>query len=98
MMDIAATFGNDQTRLSTLERDVNKALDNAMKWYRIEFPNRTRAHYAMVCYFMAGFTAPMIELLTSIPKNTLYSKKSRLLDEIRESSALHKDLFLLAIK
>ena len=98
VMDIAATIGNDQTRVGVLERDVNAALDNAMKWYRVEFPNRDSVHYNMVCFFMAGFSTPMIELLTRIPKNTLYSKKSRLLYEIRESSTLHKDLFLLAIK
>jgi hypothetical protein len=97
VMDIAATIGNDQTRVGVLERDVNAALDNAMKWYRIEFPNRESAHYNMVCFFMAGFSTPMIELLTRIPKNTLYSKKSRLLDEIRRSSSNHKDLFILAI-
>jgi hypothetical protein len=97
VMDIAATIGNDQTRVGVLERDVNAALDNAMKWYRIEFPNRDSAHYNMVCFFMAGFSTPMIELLTRIPKNTLYSKKSRLLDEIRRSSSNHKDLFILAI-
>ncbi len=98
VMDIAATIGTDQTRMSALERDVNAALNNAMRWYREEFPGKGADHYRMVCLFMAGFTTPMIEILTGIPKNTLYSKKSRLLDEIRSSSAGHKDLFLMAIK
>jgi hypothetical protein len=52
----------------------------------------------MVCLFMAGFTVPMIEILTSVTKNTLYSRKSRLLEQIRNSDAEHKDLFLMAIQ
>ena len=69
-----------------------------MKWYRAEYSGNTPEHYNMVCLFMAGFSTPMVELLTRIPKNTLYSKKSRLLEEIRNGSALHKELFLLTIK
>ena len=98
VMNIAGTIGSDQTRMSALERDVNLALDNAMKWYREEFPDKGASHYHWVCLLMAGFTTPMLELLTKTPRNTLYSKKSRLLEEIRNSSAKHKDLFLMVIK
>ena len=98
VMDIAGTIGQDQTRMSVLEKDVNAALDNAMKWYRLEFPEKGSDHYRMVCLFMAGFTVPMIEILTGVTKNTLYSRKSRLLEQIRSSDAEHKDLFLMAIQ
>lgn len=98
VMDIAGTIGSDQTRMSVLERDVNSAMNNAMKWYREEFPGRSADHYKMVCLFMAGFTTPMIEILTGVSKNTLYSRKSRLLEDIRSRSVVHKDLFLMAIK
>ncbi len=98
VMNIAGTIGSDQTRMSALEREVNLALDNAMKWYREEFPDKGASHYHWVCLLMAGFTTPMLELLTKTPRNTLYSKKSRLLEEIRNSSAKHKDLFLMVIK
>lgn len=98
VMEIASTIGNDQTRMSALERDVNAALDNTMKWYREEFPGKKPADYNLICMFMAGFTTPMIELMTGIPKNTLYSKKSRILEEIRDSNVEHKELFLMAIK
>lgn len=98
VMEIAATIGNDQTRMSALEKEVNFALDNAMKWYREEFPGKNPDHYNMVCLFMAGFTTPMLEIMTGVPKNTLYSKKSRILEEIRNSDVEHKDSFLIAIK
>ena len=97
IMDIAGTIGSDQTRMSALERDVNAALDNAMKWYRLEFPDKDADYYKVVCLFMAGFTTPMIEVLTGITKNTLYSRKSRLLEEIRNSDVEHKELFLMSI-
>ena len=98
VMDIAGTIGKDQTRMSKLEKDVNLALDNAMKKYREEFPKKNTEHYKMVCLFMAGFTIPLIELLTGCPKNTLYSRKSRLLEEIKKSDVVHKDLFVMAIR
>ncbi len=98
VMEIAATIGNDQTRMSVLEREVNAALDNAMKWYREEFPGKNPTHYNMVCLFMAGFTTPMLEIMTGVPKNTLYSKKSRILEEIRNSDVEHKDSLLMAVK
>lgn len=98
VMDIAGTIGSDSTRMGVLERDVNAALDNAMKWFREEFPDKSPAYYNMVCLFMAGFTTPMIEIMTGVPRNTLYSKKRRLLEEIRGSDAVHKDLLMMMIK
>lgn len=98
VMDIAGTIGSDQTRMSILEKDVNLALDNAMKLYREEFPGKSVDHYKMVCLFMAGVTIPVMEMLTGSLKNTLYSRKSRILEEIRNSNAEHKDLFLTVIK
>lgn len=98
VMDIAGKIGGDQTRMSMLERDVNKALDNAMKWFREEFPNKSTDYYKMVCLFMAGFTIPLMEVLIGSPKNTIYSRKSRILEEIKNSDVEHKDLFLMVIK
>ena len=98
VMDIAATIGSDQTRMSILEKDVNLALTNAMELYREEFPGKSADHYKMVCLFMAGFTISMMEILTGTLKNTLYSRKSRILEEIRNSDVEHKELFLMVIK
>lgn len=98
VMDIAATIGCDQTRMNALENDINTVHCNAMRLYREEFPGRSTKHYNMVCLFMAGFTTPMMEILTNINRSTLYSQKSRLLEVIRNSSAVHKDMFLMIIK
>ena len=98
VMDIAATIGSDQTRMSIVEKDVNLTLTNAMELYREEFPGKSADHYKMVCLFMAGFTISMMEILTGTLKNTLYSRKSRILEEIRNSDVEHKELFLMVIK
>lgn len=98
VMDLACSIGNDYESMRTLERSINKALDNAMSLFREEFPGKDASFYHMVCYFMAGFPATTIEILTGVNKNTIYTKKKRLLEEIVDSSVAHKELFLLAIK
>lgn len=98
VMELSSTVGKDRMSMRALERNVNTALDNAMSRYRETFPGKSQEHYDLVCYFMAGFPASLIELLTGIPKNTLYSKKSRLLDELADSHSPHKDLLYRSIK
>lgn len=98
VMELATHVGNDRESMKALERNVNVALDNAMALYREECPGRDREHYDLVCYFMAGFPASLIELYTKMPRNTIYSKKRRLLAEIQDSTAPHKEFFLLVIK
>lgn len=98
VMELTNTIGNDYEAMRALEKNVNKALDNAMSRYRKEFPDKERSHYQLVCYFMAGFPASTIELLMGIPQNTVYTKKKRLLDNLVKSDTEFKELFLLAIK
>ncbi len=98
VMELSSTVGKDRESMRALERNVNAALDNAMSKYREAFSGKSREHYDLVCYFMAGFPASLIELLTGIPKSTLYSKKSRLLDELAASHSPYKDLLYRSIK
>ena len=98
VMELSSTVGKDRESMRALERNVNAALDNAMNKYREAFSGKSREHYDLVCYFMAGFPASLIELLTGIPKSTLYSKKSRLLDELAASHSPYKDLLYRSVK
>jgi len=98
VMDLACTIGSDYEAMRALEKNVNEALDNAMYYYREEYPGKDKTHYTLVCYYMAGFPAAIIEILIGINKNTIYTKKKRLLEEIADSNVAHKELFLLAIK
>ena len=98
VMDLATKVGNDRESMKALERNVNLALDNALTLYKDEFPGMGKDHYYLVCYFMAGFPAYLIELFTGIPQNTIYSKKRRLLEKIRNSTVEHRNLFLLTIE
>ena len=47
---------------------------------------------------MAGLPASLIEMLTGIPRNTIYSKKKRLLEEIASGDKPHRILLMAAIK
>lgn len=98
VMDLSATVGKDRQSMKALERSVNVSLNNAMKLYREDYPNKSTEHYNLVCYFMAGFSASLIEVLTGIPRNTIYSKKLRLVLDIEKKRGPHCDQILLAIK
>ena len=98
VMEIAATIGSRKAQMNALEKEINAVHGNAMKYYREEFSGKEADHYNLVCLFMAGFTTPMLELLTKTKRNTIYSRKKRLLEEIKDSSATHKDLYLMVIK
>lgn len=98
VMDLSVTVGRDRQSMKALERSVNVALNNAMKLYREDYPNKSQVHYDLVCYFMAGFPASLIELLTGIPKNTVYSKKQRLLLKLESGKGDHCNELIRAIK
>lgn len=97
VMELSTTVGKDRESMKALERSVNVALDNAMKHYREAFPNKDNNHYNLVCYLMAGFQGSLIEMLTGLPRNTVYSKKRRLLEKIKDSDCTHRDLFIRAL-
>lgn len=98
VMELSASVGKDRQSMKALERSVNMALDNAFKVYQQEYPGRSRDHYNLVCYFMAGFPASLIGILTGMPRNTIYSKKQRLLDSIRDGNSSYRELLLRSIQ
>lgn len=98
VMELSTMVGKDRQSMKSLERSVNNALDNAFRVYQQEYPGKSQEHYNLVCYFMAGFPASFIGMLTSMPRNTVYSKKQRLLELIKGSKSVNRDLLLRAIQ
>ncbi len=98
VMDLSVTVGKDRKSMRNLERSVNRALENAFDLYCEDFPGMKESHYDLVCYFMAGFPASLIEVLTGMNKNTIYSKKQRLLETIEKSACDHCELLIRAIQ
>lgn len=98
VMELSVAVGTDRKTMRNLERSVNLALDNALDLYRESFPEKGQDHYDLVCYFMAGFPASLIEVLTGFSRNTIYSKKQRLLDTISGSDCINRELLMRAIR
>ncbi len=98
VMELSSAVGMDRQSMRALERSVNVALDNALQFYKEDYPGKDQAHYDLVCYLMAGLPASLIEMLTGIPRNTIYSKKKRLLEEIASGDKPHRILLMAAIK
>ena len=82
VMNLATTVGKDQKTYASLERNVNRHLENAMKIYRQRFPDMGEDHYRLVCYFMAGYPASTIELLTGLSQNAIYARKRRIINNL----------------
>lgn len=98
VMELSRLIGTDRLNYQSLERKVNRKLENAMALYREEYPGGEEQEYRLVCYLMAGFPASTINLLTGLSPSAVYTRKSRLLETIRASGAPHASLFEWALQ
>lgn len=74
---------------------LNEACDNVMMHYRESFPDKRPADYQCVLYLFAGFdTATLCSIMGGKSKDSIYSRKRRIVKEIRESETPYKDQFL----
>lgn len=96
--NLASFLTTDNRTYKRLEEDVNASLSGAMDWFRKEYVDLDEPDYHFVCYLMAGFPASTISLLTGLSPANVYVRKNRLLEDIRNNSPEHKDLFLLVLK
>lgn len=96
--NLALTVRNDRPSFRSLERNVNRNLENAMMLYRQEITGKDEDHYRLVCYYMAGYPASTIEMLTGLSQASIYTRKYRLLESLSEKDYPHADLFIWAIR
>ncbi len=93
VQQLALMVGNDHKTYMSLERKVNRNLDNAMDFYRKEYPNQEEDHYRLVCYLMAGYPASTIQMLTGLSQSNVYVRKNRLMQNLSEHPSPHSSLF-----
>lgn len=78
-----------------VERIVNTCNENVMSLLREEIKLKDERDYRLICYNLIGFSANTISVfIQGISPNNVYQKRSRLKKYIKESDALHRDLFL----
>ena len=98
VMNLSTTVGRDQRTYASLERSVNQHLDDAMSIYRQSFPDKDEDHYRLVCYFMAGYPASMIEMLTGLSQSAVYTRKHRLLKTLADHPSENTELLLRSLR
>lgn len=85
----------DDDGLRTLEEIVDTWKDGAMRKARKEFSKFREDEFRLLCFWLAGFSAPAISLLTGEEDiNAVYRKKSRLKTKIEHSDSRIKDEIL----
>ena len=85
-------YDKDNKSYFQLEQFVNRYNGNVMQLLReeIEFPENT---YRQLCYHMAGFSVSVVSLFMKEAASTLYKRRSRALDKIAKSDAVHKEKY-----
>lgn len=77
-----------------LERIVDSCNENVMSLLREEIRLNDEKDYRLICYNLVGLSANTISVFVQTSPNNVYQKRSRLKKHIKESDALHRDLFL----
>lgn len=90
-------FG-DEWAYKRLEKRVNEEVDGIMMRLRKQVALSEEGDYRLACYLIAGCSPGFIAERMNRSLSTIYSKKSRLLTEIRKAKCVDEELFIFAIK
>lgn len=80
-----------------LEPLINETLGGVMARFRAQLPRLREEEYQLAAYLIAGFTYPSISLFLGRQISTLYTRVSRLREQIVSSDAPDRELFLQLI-
>ena len=90
-------FG-DEWAYKRLEKRVNEEVNGIMMRLRKQVALSDEGDYRLACYLIAGCSPGFIAERMNRSLSTIYSKKSRLLTEIRKAKCVDEELFIFAIK
>ena len=87
-------LSSDPAAKKEMEEIVDTVNDNIIAKLRAQFPRFKASDIDLLYYIYAGFSAPIISLLTGDSVANVYNRKSQLKSRIANSDAPDKDLFL----
>ena len=87
-------FRDFNAELTFLEKDINIYRNQAMEYFREEFPGLSKHAYKMAIVFFAGFPNSLIGLLMNKTTPTVRTERSLLRKKIADSTAPHRDDYL----
>lgn len=87
-------FAEGKLHIEELECLVNKYRANVMSLIRQQMKQLSEQDYLLLCYLYAGFSAKAISVFTDNSIGNIYTKKSRIKEEIRNSHPQDEALML----
>ena len=89
------TVASDSEDNIRFEQQINERFDNVMEHLRKELPGHGPDYYRFASYVFAGFDKDLLMALTGTrSRDSVYSRKKRLRQDITASDAPHKEQFL----
>ena len=77
------------------EEVLNKETEDLPERFKSDFPTIKQEDYRLFCYYLAGFDATTISIITKAPsQNAIYVRKNRLRKTISDSSVPDKERYL----
>lgn len=89
-----ARLGEAEYVGSELEPLINESFEGLMARFRAQLPHLREEEYRLACYLIVGFTYPSISLFLGRRVSTLYTRVSRLREQVLLSEAPDKEEFL----
>lgn len=88
-------ISGDRDGQQRFEKMIDKELGNIMKHFREDFPNYLEEDYRFVSYVFVGFDSTTLLVVLGMPsQSSVYVKKNRIKNNIKNSSSPRKDLYL----
>ena len=88
---------NSAASLTQQEKNINEAYNNILVKFKSDFPKIYQDNYGLLILLITRTKPRLIALILQKPEQTIYTKRKRIVEEIRKSSSPHKDVFLSAL-
>ena len=89
---------SDKQGKAHFEQQLNESFNDVIAHLREDFPERDESFYHFAGYIFAGFDTDLLMILMDAPsRDSVYSRKKRLRQEIVRSEVPHKEQFLLLL-
>lgn len=88
---------NSDASLAQQEKNINEAYNNILVKFKSDFPKIYQDNYGLIVLLITRIKPRLIALILQKPEQTIYTKRKRILEEIRKSSASHKEIYLSAL-
>ena len=87
-------FSGNKSTVAKLEKIVNECNNDIMKHLRAEIDLPDETFYQLACYLYVGYSINIIASAMGESTNTIYKRREKIRNIVKDSNAEHKDLFL----